>query len=430
MRVVDLIQKKVEGEGLTREELTFLLGGYVRGEVPDYQVAAFLMAVCFRGMTDEETVTLTGVMRDSGDIVDLSGIEGRTADKHSTGGVGDKTTLVLGPLLAACGLKVAKMSGRGLGHTGGTLDKLESVPGFRADIARAKFLDIVNGCGLAVIGQTADLVPADRLLYRLRDATATVNSIPLIASSIMSKKLAVKNDYLVLDVKVGSGAFMRTFEDASTLARAMVEIGKGFGRKVAALISDMDQPLGRAVGNALEVEEAVATLKGEGPPDLTDLVLSLGEEILRMSGLTPEGEERAHLEAKLRGGEALSKFEAMLEAQGAAPGGLERLPRADGTEVFESPADGTIQRIDCLEVGRAAMLLGAGRETKESSIDPSVGLVMKKRVGDAAGKGEPLCVLHFSHSRGTAAAREALARAFTLGADPVEPRPLIHERVR
>ncbi|MBI4869852.1 MAG: thymidine phosphorylase [Candidatus Wallbacteria bacterium] len=431
MRTVDLILKKKAGQKLTREEIDFLIGGTVGGSIPDYQISAFLMAVCFRGMDEEETTDLTRAMRDSGQIVRLEGIRGVKIDKHSTGGVGDKTTLVAGPLAAACGLKVAKMSGRGLGHTGGTLDKMESIPGVRIDLTQEEFVRQVNEHGIAVIGQTGDLVPADKKLYAMRDATGTVDSIPLIAASIMSKKLAVLNDVLVLDVKFGKGAFMQTLELGRQLARSMVDIGRGMGLSTAALLTDMDRPLGRAVGNAMEVREAIDCLKGKGPSDLEELAVAICAEHLVMGGVAADREAASKLlKQKLASGEAYAKFVEFITAQGGSEKALDDMPRAPHEHAFPSPDSGYVGAIDCLAVGHAAMLLGAGRETKESTIDHAVGLLVDKRLGDPVERGEPLVRLHYADARRRDAAAAALAGAFRIDSARPSPGPVVHEVIR
>ncbi|MBI3890346.1 MAG: thymidine phosphorylase [Candidatus Wallbacteria bacterium] len=431
MRTVDLILQKKAGHKLSREEIEFLVAGTVNGSIPDYQISAFLMAVCFRGMDAEETVDLTRAMRDSGQIVRLEGIRGLKVDKHSTGGVGDKTTLVAGPLAAACGLKVAKMSGRGLGHTGGTLDKMESIPGVRVDLSQREFIDQVNNHGIAVIGQSGDLVPADKTLYAMRDATGTVDSIPLIAASIMSKKLAVLNDVLVLDVKFGKGAFMQTLDEGRQLARSMVEIGSGMGLRTAALLTDMDRPLGHAVGNAIEVREAIDCLRGKGPDDLEELALAICTEHLLMGGIAASREAaRATLKEKLSSGAAYKKFVEFIAAQGGSEEALEQMPRAPHEEVFPCHASGFVTAIDCLAVGHAAMLLGAGRETKESTIDHSVGIFVDKRLGDAVAKGEPLVRLQYAVRARCDAAIRALESAFRVEPARRDPGPVVHEVLR
>jgi len=398
MRMYDLILKKREGGHLTREEIDFMVDGYTAGQIPDYQMSAMMMAIYFRGMDEEETLALTLAMADSGDMLDLSGIQGVKVDKHSTGGVGDKTSLALAPMVAACGIKVAKMSGRGLGHTGGTIDKLESFPGFSTEISTEEFIRNVNVHNIAIMGQTKELAPADKKLYALRDVTATVDQMSLIASSIMSKKLAAGADAIVLDVKTGSGAFMKTEEDAFALAREMVKIGNGAGRRTIAVVSDMDEPLGRAVGNALEVKEAIDTLRGAGPEDFTELVYTLGTQML-LAGKAAESEAQAKemLQRAVRDGRALDKLAEFVEAQGGRREDVyhpETLPHATIIEEIPSPADGYVGHIDCSEIGMVSLLLGGGRETKESGIDLSVGLVLLKKVGDSVKKGEPLAVLH------------------------------------
>ncbi|PYQ18987.1 MAG: thymidine phosphorylase, partial [Acidobacteria bacterium] len=386
MRAVDVIQKKRNGEELGRDEIAFLIDGYTRGDVPDYQASAFAMAVFFRGMTAAETVALTESMMRTGEILDLSELPGPRVDKHSTGGVGDKTSLVLAPLAAACGAYVPMISGRGLGHTGGTLDKLESIPGFRVGLSLREFRDTLRRCGLGLIGQTPEIAPADRKLYALRDVTATVESLPLIAASIMSKKMAEGIDALVLDVKTGDGAFMKSFEDSKALAEAMVRIGRGMGKKVSALITDMEQPLGRAVGNALEVKESVETLQGRGPKDLESLSLELAAWMLHLAGLTTGLEAaRARVRDALASGAGLRKFQEVIALQGGDPAvgdDTARLPRARETVELRAEAEGQVAGIACRSVGHAAMLLGAGRETVDSRIDPAVGVVLHKKVGD------------------------------------------------
>ena len=432
MRAVDLILKKKRGGELTPDEMKYLVGGFVHGTVPDYQMAAWLMAVYFRGMTPGETTELTRVMLESGGTVDLEGVRRPTVDKHSTGGVGDKTTLILAPLVASCGLVVAKMSGRGLGHTGGTLDKLESLEGFRVDLSRDEFIRTVNEHGVAVVGQTSDLVPADKKMYLLRDVTGTVDNVSLIAASIMSKKLCVHNDALVLDVKVGSGAFMKTIEEARELAHAMVRIGQGMGRKVTALITDMDQPLGRAVGNAIEVQEAMDTLRGHGPADLREVVVALAAQLLVMTGKAKTSEEATSiLEKKLTSGEAFETFTKFVQAQGGKPGSWDRMKKARKQAPFTAASDGVVAGIDCEGVGIAAMKLGAGRETKDSTLDLAAGLIVNARLGDAVKKGQPLCDLFYDDDARLEPARAELAKAFRL-APPgtrVDRRPNIHGTV-
>lgn len=398
MRMYDLIEKKRNGEPLTKNELHFMVTGFTDGEIPDYQMSAMLMAIYFRGMTAQETLDLTMEMAHSGDMLDLSGIHGKKADKHSTGGVGDKTSLVLGPMVAVCGVPVAKMSGRGLGHTGGTIDKLESFSGFSTSISSEAFIRQVNTIGMAIAGQTADLAPADKKLYALRDVTATVDQLSLIASSIMSKKLASGSETIVLDVKTGSGAFMKTEEDSFALAKAMVEIGKGAGRNTMAVISDMNQPLGYAVGNTLEVKEAIDTLAGHGPEDLEALCLELGSYMLLGTGHASSKEEAIRkLKQTLTDGTALQKFAEFVEAQGGTKEQVyhsETLPEASIERPFLAEEEGYLSAVNTQEVGRTVLLLGGGRETKESAIDLSVGLVLCKKIGDYVKKGEPLALFY------------------------------------
>ncbi|MCM1112857.1 MAG: pyrimidine-nucleoside phosphorylase [Muribaculum sp.] len=422
MRMYDVIMKKRNGGELSREEIEFFVSGYTRGEIPDYQVSALMMAIYFRKMSKAETHALTMAMAHSGDMLDLSAIRGVKVDKHSTGGVGDKTSLALTPMVAACGIPVAKMSGRGLGHTGGTIDKLESFAGFTTALTTERFIANVNRIGIAIMGQTADLAPADKKLYALRDVTATVDNLSLIASSIMSKKLAAGADAIVLDVKTGSGAFMKSMEDAMALAREMVDIGRAAGKKTVAVISDMDQPLGRAVGNALEVKEAIATLRGEGPADFTELCMALGSRMLMAGG---KAGDAAQAESMLRrvvsDGSALRKLAEFVEAQGGDPGAvydLERLPKASFTEPIPSPVSGYVRHIACDEVGICSLLLGGGRETKESVIDLSVGLVLEKKVGDRVEAGEPLAYIHANDREKCAAAAEHFVKACTFDEAP------------
>lgn len=430
MRTYDIIYRKRMGQELTREEIRALVNGFVSGQVADYQMAAWAMAVCLRGMTPRETADLTMAMAESGDQIDLSAIHGRKVDKHSTGGVGDKVSLILVPLVAACGAPVAKMSGRGLGHTGGTIDKLEAIPGFRVELSPEAFIEQVNRIGCAVVGQSGDLVPADKKLYALRDVTATVDSIPLIASSIMAKKIAGGADGIVLDVKTGSGAFMHTLEDSFRLAEAMVAIGKQVGREVAALVSDMDQPLGYAVGNALEVAEAIETLRGFGPKGLEEVCLQLGAQMLRLAGAAPDAAQaRAMLTRALRAGRGLNKLIEMVEAQGGDASFIRqpvKLPRARTVVPVAAPAAGYVTRIEALEVGVAAMMLGAGRETKESPIDLAVGIVLKKKVGDRVEAGETLAELHVNAENRLAEAQQRLLGAYRIGPEEPPERPLLY----
>ena len=398
MRMIDIIEKKRDGKSLTKEEIEFFVNGYTHGEVPDYQASSLAMAIFFQDMNDEERAALTMSMVNSGEKIDLSDINGIKVDKHSTGGVGDTTTLVLAPLVAAVGVPVAKMSGRGLGHTGGTIDKLESVKGFNVEISEKDFIKLVNDNQVAVIGQSGNLTPADKKLYALRDVTGTVNSIPLIASSIMSKKIAAGADAIVLDVKTGSGAFMKTLDDAEALAHAMVRIGNNVGRNTMAIISDMSQPLGNAIGNALELKEAIATLKGNGPKDLTELVLTLGSQMVVLAEqATSLDEARQMLIDAIKSGKALNKFKTFLSNQGGDDSIVdspEKLPSAKYQVEFKAKKDGYITEIIANEIGIASMMLGAGRQTKEDVIDLGVGIVLNKKVGEHVEKGENILTIH------------------------------------
>ena len=398
MRMIDIIEKKRDGKSLTKEEIEFFVNGYTHGEVPDYQASSLAMAIFFQDMNDEERAALTMSMVNSGEKIDLSDINGIKVDKHSTGGVGDTTTLVLAPLVAAVGVPVAKMSGRGLGHTGGTIDKLESVKGFNVEISEKDFIKLVNDNQVAVIGQSGNLTPADKKLYALRDVTGTVNSIPLIASSIMSKKIAAGADAIVLDVKTGSGAFMKTLDDAEALAHAMVRIGNNVGRNTMAIISDMSQPLGNAIGNALELKEAIATLKGNGPKDLTELVLTLGSQMVVLAEqATSLDEARQMLIDAIKTGKALNKFKTFLSNQGGDDSIVdspEKLPSAKYQVEFKAKKDGYITEIIANEIGVASMMLGAGRQTKEDVIDLGVGIVLNKKVGVHVEKGENILTIH------------------------------------
>ncbi len=429
MRAYDLILKKRMGQELSRDEISFLIKGFMSGAVPDYQMAAFAMAVFFQGMTPRETADLTMAMVDSGEQVDLSGIAGKKVDKHSTGGVGDKTTLVLGPLVAAAGVPVAKMSGRGLGHTGGTIDKLESIPGFVTALDKEKFINSVNTIKIAIGGQTANLAPADKKLYALRDVTATVDSIPLIASSVMSKKIAAGADAIVLDVKTGSGAFMKTLDEALELARAMVEIGARVGRQTVALITDMDQPLGRTVGNALEVAEAVECLKGQGPLDVAELCLALGSHMVHLAGKaeTPE-QAREILQEILDDGRALQKLREFVQNQEGDARFIDEpgfLPSARESIIVAAPESGYVSAIQAEQVGIAAMTMGAGRETKDSGIDLAVGIRLNKKVGERTEKGEPLATLFVNDLDKGNRAREIILKSYTISRTPPGPRKLV-----
>lgn len=431
MRMYDIIMKKRNGEKLTPEEIGFFITGYTRGDIPDYQVSALMMAVYFQGMDEEETLALTMAMAHSGDMLDLSAIGGIKVDKHSTGGVGDKTSLALAPMVAACGVKIAKMSGRGLGHTGGTIDKLESFAGFSTAISREHFIRQVNEIGISIMGQTADLAPADKKLYALRDVTATVDNMSLIASSIMSKKLAAGADAIVLDVKTGSGAFMKTLEDSLALAREMVRIGNGAGRRTMAVVSDMDQPLGRAVGNALEVKEAIDTLRGQGPEDFMELCMTLGSRMLMAGGRAgDEKEARDMLRQAVDSGAALDKLADFVRAQGGDPAAVydtDLLPAATHVEPIRACTDGYIRQIQCDEIGVCSLLLGGGRETKDSQIDLSVGLVLAAKVGDYVKAGQPLAHMHYNDPARAEAALERFHRAYTLDREPTCAPPLIHQ---
>jgi pyrimidine-nucleoside phosphorylase len=430
IRPAELIERKRDGEELGAQELAELVLAYARDEVPDYQMAAFCMAVYFRGLSPAETMALTDAMVRSGETLDLASALGRTVvDKHSTGGVGDKTSIAVGPVVAACGVPFGKMSGRGLGHTGGTLDKLEAIPGFRVELGLDEFVAQVREVGLAIVGQSGDLVPADKRLYGLRDVTATVASIPLIAASIMSKKLAAGADAIVLDVKVGDGAFMKTLDDARRLAEAMLELGERAGRKVACLLTDMEQPLGRAVGNALELDEARATLRGEGPPDFAELVLAASARLLALSDLgIDETEGRRRAEAAVADGTAFARYEAWIRAQGGDPA-PEALPRAPVVRPVEAPAAGYVGALRALPVGLAALRLGAGRARKEDAVDHAVGIVCLRKRGDAVEPGEPLAEVH---ARSDAAASEAgveVLGAYELAPEPPAARPVVLEVV-
>ncbi len=434
MRAVDLIVKKRDGVELTPDEIRFFVQGFTRGDIPDYQVAAWAMAVLLRGMTAGETYALTLALADSGERLDLTGVVPVAVDKHSTGGVGDKTTLVVEPIVAACGLPVGKMSGRGLGFSGGTLDKMEAIPGFRVDLTTQQFLDQLRSVGLVLSGQTAELAPADGKLYALRDVTGTVPSIPLIASSVMSKKIASGAQAIVLDVKVGVGAFMPTVPEATKLARRMVEIGRLAGRKVVALISDMNQPLGHAVGNALEVREALDTLAGGGPPDFREHCLHVAAHMLVLAGHAPGlRAARALAEKSLDSGAAREKFRALVAAQGGDPAVIDdpsRLPRAPVIEMVHCEKGGYLAQADARLIGMTAVALGAGRARKGDPIDPAVGIVVHAKVGDRLRAGSPLYTLHASDPEHLRAAQEQVAPAFKLTSRAVQPLPLFYRTVR
>lgn len=433
MRMYDIIHKKREGGELTREELRFFVQGFTRGEIPDYQASALLMAIFFRGMTRRETGDLTLEMAGSGDRVDLSALPGVKVDKHSTGGVGDKTSLIIGPIAAACGVTIAKMSGRGLGHTGGTVDKLESIPGLRTDIPRQEFFDIVKRTGLSIIGQSGNLCPADKKLYALRDVTATVESLPLIASSIMSKKIAAGADAILLDVKVGSGAFMKTLEDSRALAREMVRIGSQVGRQTVALITDMDMPLGRKIGNALEVQEAVEVLSGKGDHRLRSLCLELSANMVYLGRQAETMEEaRAKAVEAVRSGGALEKLRQMAEAQGGDPSYItnpEKFTISPACVEIAAPQGGYITRLDAEGCGLAAVELGAGRETKESSIDPGAGIILLKNKGDRVEQGQPIARLYAQSKALCRRGEERFFQALEVGPQAPQTGPMILDRV-
>lgn len=435
MRMYDIIEKKRDGHELTDAEIAFFVDGYVAGRIPDYQASALLMAIYLRGMSAEETRLLTLHMMNSGEVVDLSDIPGATVDKHSTGGVGDKTSLAVVPMLAAMDpgrTFVAKMSGRGLGHTGGTVDKLESIPGFNTALSQEAFIDCVREHGAAIIGQTGNLVPADKLIYALRDVTATVSSIPLIASSIMSKKLAAGSSCILLDVKVGSGAFMKTVPEAVELAQAMVAIGEGMGRRVKALVTNMDRPLGHAIGNALEVAEVIETLHGRGPADLEHEVLLIASDLLELTGHCTRQEAEARARCVIADGSAFAAFKEIVEAQGGDPRVLDNpslLPGAALTRTFAAPRDGFVAHIDTEAVGIASAELGAGRLTKEDAIDYGAGITLLKNYGDPIAAGEPVAILHANDPAKLAAGAERLAGAYTFAAEQPPATPLLYATV-
>ncbi len=431
MRAVDTLRAVRDGLALAPEELHAFIDGVVAGDIPDYQAAAFLMAVFHRGLSDELTVALTLAMRDSGRVIDLSDIKGMKVDKHSTGGVGDKISLPLAPLVAACGVPVPMVSGRGLGHTGGTLDKLESIPGFRVDLDIERFRKQVADIGVCLIGQTADLAPADKKLYALRDVTATVESVPLITSSILSKKLAEGIDALVLDVKVGKGAFMKDERSARKLAESLVRVGSGAGLRVRALLTSMEAPLGTMVGNALEVRESIAILRGEGPKDTTELTLALGAEMLQLGGVAPSSEEgRTRLQQAMQSGTGLDTMRRLIEAQGGDPRVVDephRLPTAQHATDVVAPAQGFVHSIDAFAVGTAAMRLGAGRARAEDRIDPAVGVELLRRVGDAVHPGEPLARVYHNGPAGSAV--EEILAAYGIAAEPPAQLPIIIDKL-
>lgn len=434
MRMYDLILKKKQGKELTKEEIYYMIEGFTKGDIPDYQMSAMTMAICFQGMSKRETVDLTLAMRDSGDVLNLDAIEGIKVDKHSTGGVGDKVSLVLTPMIAALGVPVAKMSGRGLGHTGGTIDKLESIEGFSTEMTEEVFIRNVNSIKVAIAGQTANLAPADKKLYALRDVTATVDQMSLIASSIMSKKLASGADAIVLDVKTGNGAFMQKEEDAVALAKAMVDIGKRAGKKTVALITDMDEPLGNAVGNALEVKEAIESLKGNGSADFMEVVIGLGKQMLVLAGRA-ESEEIAEalLKETIDSRSAYKKFQEFVEAQG---GNVEQilhpdlLPKAKYVIPVLAEAEGNVQRILAQEIGIACMMLGGGRETKESTIDPAVGIILNKKIGDGVKKGDVLAYIHANDREKAITAAAKIKAAYQMSTEKVARPVMIKQLIR
>lgn len=433
MRMVDVIAKKRDGGILSDEEIGFFIKGYVDGDIPDYQASALAMAIYYKGMDKDEICSLTKYMMHSGDTMDLSSIKGIKVDKHSTGGVGDKTSLVLGPMVAACGVKIAKMSGRGLGHTGGTLDKMESIPGMKIAIPQDQFIKQVNDIGLAIVGQTGHLVPADKKLYALRDVTATVDSIPLIASSIMSKKLASGSDAILLDVKFGSGAFMKDLDSAKKLAHTMVDIGDGLGRDTRAILTDMDQPLGLAVGNSLEVKEAIATLNGKGPHDLVELCLEAGSIMLEQGHIVKDKKDgRQLLEEVIKNGKALAKLRAMVDAQGGDATYIdhpEKFIVSKHIIPVYAEKEGFVKRIDSLEIGESAMRLGAGRETMNDKIDMAAGIVLNKKVGDKVNKGELLCTAYTDKENIDAVIKD-IHDSFKLSSKEIGSLPIVHAYIK
>jgi pyrimidine-nucleoside phosphorylase len=434
-RAIDVIRKKRDGGELSRDEIESLVNSYTRGDIPDYQMSAWLMAVVLRGMTRAETAALTDAMLRSGEVLDLSALPAKKVDKHSTGGVGDKTSLVLAPLAAAAGVMVPMISGRGLGHTGGTLDKLEAIPGFNVNLPVAQFRRVLETCGCAMIGQTAEIAPADRKLYALRDVTGTVESPYLICASIMSKKLAEGIDALVLDVKTGSGAFMKSEKDAVFLAELMVETGERMGKQMVALITDMDQPLGSMIGNALEVVEVVEVLRGEGPEDLRQLCLELAGWMLHLGGVADTvAEGKKQSEKLIASGEGLDRFRQMVALQGGdlrAIDEAKKLPQAQHTMILSSPKNGYLAALQCEQIGTACVILGGGRERKEDSVDPAVGIVLHKKVGDPVSSGEALATIYYNAEARAVRARQLLDESYQIADSPVhEKRPLIHRVIR
>lgn len=432
MRMVDIIRKKRDGHCLTEEEIRFFINGYTNGEIPDYQASAFAMAVYFQGMNDQELICLTDAMAHSGEMVDLSEIPGIKVDKHSTGGVGDKTTLIVVPVVAACGVPVAKVSGKGLGHTGGTVDKLESIPGLETALSREKFLEIVKTAGLCVAGQSANMAPADKKLYALRDVTATVQSMPLIASSIMSKKIAAGADAIVLDVKTGSGAFMETLEDAVALSQKMVAIGEGVGRKTIALITDMDRPLGFAIGNSMEVQEAIEVLCGKGPEDLRKVALMLAANMLLLAGKGSYEDCITLAEEAVSSGKALEKLSCMVKAQGGDAGLIihpEQFPKAAYCQEVKAPCSGWITHMDTAEIGNASVVLGAGRSKKEDSIDYTAGIRLAAKTGDPVKEGDALAILYTNQPEKLKEAEKRFLQAVTIAAQEPPREKLVLARV-
>lgn len=432
MRMTDIIEKKKHGEELTREEIRFFIQGYVEGEIPDYQMSSLLMAIYFKGMTEKETLELTLSVRDSGDVVDLSSIKGIKVDKHSTGGVGDKTTLIIAPLVASFGVKMAKMSGRGLGHTGGTVDKMEAIPGLNTSLNTKDFIDIVNDIGVSVIGQTGNLAPADKKIYALRDVTSTVDSIPLIAASIMSKKLAAGSDAILLDVKMGSGAFMKTLNSAIELATEMVAIGENAGKSVVSLITEMNIPLGHNIGNTLEIIEVVDTLKGKGPSDLTEVCIELAANLVTMSDKGNLEENRKKVREKLQDGSAFKKFIEFTSAQGGDSSYLEDVSKFEKAKYeyeVKIQADGFVHEMETEKIGIASVVLGAGRKTKEDIIDFSAGIRLEKKTGDEVNKGDVIAILYTNDESSIKTAEELVLEAYTISNIKPKLSPLVLARV-
>jgi pyrimidine-nucleoside phosphorylase len=432
MRAVDIIRKKRDCGELSRGEIAWMVEGIARGDVADYQWSALLMAICKVGMTEAETVALTETMMHSGSIVDLGSIQGPKIDKHSTGGVGDKTSLILAPIAAAAGVLVPMVSGRGLGHTGGTLDKLEAIPGFRVDLDLDQYKSVLKRCGLVLIGQTAEIAPADKFLYALRDATATVESRALITASIMSKKLAEWIDGLVLDVKTGNGAFLQDLAEATLLAQGMCQIGCALGKRMAALVTRMDQPLGCAVGNAVEVSESIACLKGQGPADLMDLSIELAANMVALAGLSTNlADARAVCRSVVDDGQALMRFRLLIEAQGGDPTVVDepsRLPQPRRRVVLQAPQSGVVRQLQARPIGQATMLLGAGRARVESRIDPAVGIILHRKVGESVAAGDPLCTLLVNDESRLAEVSSMVLQAYEIGEGPVAVEPLVVSR--